>query len=88
MGLPGTTLIKEICEGLDVKPQLFVRIPCPYCEAPAGMELDPVEGRYWCCYCNKRGTLQDLQVVAEGIFLRRHGDTRRLMETKLGWDKR
>lgn len=89
MAIPGTSLIKEICKLLESRPQMLILIQCPYCDAPEGMEMDPSSKDYWCRYCNKRGRLEELQIVAEGIFLRRHSYSRELMEQRPGpgWER-
>jgi hypothetical protein len=87
--IPGTSLIKEICRVLETRPQMLIIVECPYCQAPEGLEMDPSARSYWCRYCNKRGKLEELQIVAEGVFLRRHSYSRQLMEQRPGpgWER-
>lgn len=78
--LSGTALAKSVCELMEVRPRVLVLVTCPYCERPWAMEMDPAALTFWCGYCNKRGKLEELHTVAEGVFLYRHRATKRLME--------
>lgn len=81
--------VKAILAALECEGHILVLADCPLCDEPRRMELDPAEGTYFCGACGKRGKLEDLAALAEGVFLHRHRSTRRLMETRpgRGWER-
>jgi hypothetical protein len=89
VGLSGMQHVKAILATLECEGHILVLVDCPLCEEPQRMELDPAESTYFCGACGKRGRLEDLAVLAEGVFLHRHRGTRWLMETRpgRGWER-
>lgn len=81
--------VKAILATLECKGHILVLVDCPLCEEPQRMELDPAEGTYFCGACGKRGKLEDLAVLAEGVFLHRHRAMQTLMERRpgRGWER-
>ena len=89
MGLSNMQHVKAILATLECEWRILVLVDCPLCDEPQRMELDPAAGAYFCGACGKRGKLEDLAVLAEGVFLHRHRGMRRLMETRpgRGWER-
>jgi hypothetical protein len=81
--------VRAILATLECEGHILVLVDCPLCEEPGRMELDPAASTYFCGACGKRGRLEDLATLAEGVFLHRHRGTRRLMETRpgRGWER-
>lgn len=86
-GLSNTQLIKAILAELECKGELLVLAPCPFCGEARRLELDPQAGTYFCGLCGRRGRLDRLQAITEGIFLRRHRESIQLMSTRPGVER-
>lgn len=87
-GLSNTQLIKVILTELECRGRLLVLTDCPFCpqreDGYERLELDPQAGTYFCGACGKRGPLDRLEAITEGLFLRRHRDSIREMTTRPG----
>jgi transposase-like protein len=76
--------IQSIVASLECKPDLLVRVRCPFCDAGKTMILDPGNGRYECQACQKHGRLDDLDVYAQDDFDYRHRETSWIMRENGG----
>lgn len=88
MGLSGTQHIRAILTALECRGHIIVLADCPFCEDGRDrLELDPQASAYFCEACGRRGKLEQLSVIAEGIFIRRHRESIQLMTTRPGVER-
>ena len=89
-GLSNTQLIKAILAELECPGRLLILADCPWCDHEDGrsrLELDPQAGTYFCGLCGRRGQLDRLQAITEGIFIKRHRESIQLMTTRPGVER-
>ena len=90
-GLSSTQLIKAILAELECPGRLLVLADCPFCpqleDGHDRLELDPQAGTYFCEACGRRGKLEQLEAITEGLFLSRHKATLREMTTRPGVER-
>jgi len=89
-GLSNWQLIKAILSELECPGRLLVLADCPWCnreERRDRLELDPQAGTYFCGSCGRRGKLDRLEAIAEGVFLKRHKESVIEMTTRPGVER-
>ncbi len=77
--LQNADLIRDIIQSLGCKPEILLRIPCPFCKNRRCLLLIPDSGRYECQICGRQGKLQQIATLARDRFEYRHRETVRLM---------
>lgn len=88
MGLSGAQHVKAILAALECAGHIIVLADCPWCdEGHDRLELDPREQTYFCGLCGRRGKLDRLAAIAEGVFIRRHRESIALMTERPGVER-
>lgn len=86
-GLSGTQHIKAILAAIEQPGRLLVLVDCAWRGERDRIELDPREDTYFCGSCGRRGKLEALEAIAEGLFMSRHKVTLQAMTTRPGVER-